>query len=101
MAEVLNVVEAEVVPVESDQPVEQEVKVKASTYIRETSSVGSPVALVHIIASEMPEAARKDVIAACRAQGVAFGTARTQYQRWRQNTLDAKAAANAPVEVSA
>lgn len=33
----------------------------------------------------MPEAKRKDVIAACVEEGIAFFTARTQYQKWKQN----------------
>lgn len=44
------------------------------------SSAQKPTKLVHIIASEMPNASRKEVIEACIAAGVAPGTARTQYQ---------------------
>ena len=40
--------------------------------------------LVWDIASSMPDAKRKDVIAECTKQGVAFYTARTQYQLWKQ-----------------
>ena len=43
-----------------------------------------PVARVWEIASSMPDAARKDVVAACLAKGINVHTARTQYQRWRQ-----------------
>lgn len=46
------------------------------------STVKSPVKRVWHIADSMPKAARKDVIAECVAQGVASGTARTQYQAW-------------------
>lgn len=44
------------------------------------SSVSKPTKLVHIIASEMPGASRKEVIEACIKAGIAPGTARTQYQ---------------------
>ena len=43
-----------------------------------------PVERVWEIASSMPDAARKDVVAACVAKGINVHTARTQYQRWRQ-----------------
>lgn len=49
------------------------------------SIVESPVKRVWEIADSMPDARRKDVIAACVDQGVAFYTARTQYQKWKQN----------------
>lgn len=41
-----------------------------------------PTKRVWAIAESMPGAARKDVIAACVADGIALGTARTQYQHW-------------------
>jgi hypothetical protein len=41
-----------------------------------------PVAQVWEIASSMPKAARKDVIAACVEKGVNENTVKTQYQRW-------------------
>lgn len=44
------------------------------------STVDKPCKLVWQIASEMKGARRKDIIAACVAKGVAFYTARTQYQ---------------------
>jgi hypothetical protein len=46
------------------------------------SAIASPVARVHAIATSMPGAARKDVIAACLAEGIATCTAKTQYQVW-------------------
>lgn len=52
---------------------------------RNASTVESPVKRVWAIADSMPEAKRKDVIAACVAEGIAFFTARTQYQKWKQN----------------
>lgn len=41
-----------------------------------------PTKLVWEIADTMPKASRKEVMAACVAAGVAYGTARTQYQAW-------------------
>ncbi len=41
-----------------------------------------PVARVWQLASSMPRAARKDVVAACVNAGVNIHTAKTQYQRW-------------------
>ncbi len=52
---------------------------------RNASTVESPVKRVWAIADSMPDAKRKDVIAACVAEGIAFFTARTQYQKWKQN----------------
>lgn len=51
-------------------------------YIAERSQVAGACAMVHAIASNMPGAARKDVISECRRHGIAYGTARTQYQKW-------------------
>lgn len=60
---------------------------RKATYIRGTSSVDGPVATVWAIASEMraedPGVARKDILNACLEAGVTFGTARTQYQAWK------------------
>lgn len=52
---------------------------------RNASTVESPVKRVWAIADSMPDAKRKDVIAACVEEGIAFFTARTQYQKWKQN----------------
>ena len=70
--------------VPADEPQQEEAPapvVKA----RNASTVESPVKRVWAIADSMPEAKRKDVIAACVAEGIAFFTARTQYQKWKQN----------------
>jgi hypothetical protein len=48
------------------------------------SQIENPVKQVRAIADSMPGARRKDVVAACVAQGIAYFTARTQYQKWRQ-----------------
>lgn len=56
--------------------------------VNETSSVKKPTKLVWEIAQKMkeenPNVRRKDVIAACQEAGIAFYTARTQYQLWFQ-----------------
>jgi hypothetical protein len=57
---------------------------KPSTYIREKSNHGGVCAEVWAVADSMKGAARKDVIEACRALGIAYGTARTQYQKWKE-----------------
>lgn len=46
------------------------------------STIKSPCYVVWCLADEMTGARRKDVIAAAVAKGVAFYTARTQYQLW-------------------
>lgn len=48
------------------------------------SKIKKPCYRVWDIADEMTDARRKDVIAACVAEGIAFYTARTQYQLWKQ-----------------
>jgi hypothetical protein len=53
-------------------------------YLHEVSDHGGVCRNVWAIADSMPGAKRKDVIEACRAAGIAFGTARTQYQKWRK-----------------
>lgn len=50
--------------------------------IRNKSEVESPCWLVWDTADKMKGSRRKDVIAACVEKGVAFYTARTQYQLW-------------------
>lgn len=53
------------------------------------SSVDKPVKRVWHIADSMPMASRKDVMAECVRQGVAYGTARTQYQAWFKASQEA------------
>lgn len=58
------------------------------------SSCLGPTKKVWHIADSMPKASRKDVMAECVAQGIAYGTARTQYQAWfkaSQNGSDGSA----------
>lgn len=88
------------------EPAEPEVeapKRRASDYIREKSSHVGVCAEVWAIADAMANDAeeageklsRKAVIEACRQAGIAFGTARTQYQKWKEHAdaLAAEAAA--------
>lgn len=56
----------------------------ATTGARARSDVESPTKLVWQIADEMPNATRKDIIAACVARGVHPSTASTQYSRWNK-----------------
>ncbi len=46
------------------------------------STIDGPCFTVWAIADDMKDAKRGEVIAACQALGVAFYTARTQYQKW-------------------
>lgn len=69
-------------PADEPQPEEAPAPVVKA---RNASTVESPVKRVWAIADSMPDAKRKDVIAACVAEGIAFFTARTQYQKWKQN----------------
>lgn len=59
-----------------------------SIEVKNHSTIELPTKRVWHIADEMkakdPEVRRKDVIAECVRQGVAFYTARTQYQQWLQ-----------------
>lgn len=48
------------------------------------STIGSPCQVVWDIAEKMEGAKRKDVLAACVDAGIAFYTARTQYQKYRE-----------------
>jgi hypothetical protein len=62
------------------------------------STVAKPVRRVHEIADSMPGARRKDVVAACVAEGIAMHTARTQYQVWFRNQR--RIAATPPAELN-
>jgi hypothetical protein len=55
---------------------------KVSGYIKEVSAEKGATKRVWAIADSMPGATRKEVVEACRKAGIAFGTARTQYQKW-------------------
>lgn len=81
---------------------DQEKKVPAvKADVVHESTAERPCKLVWHIADEMvaanPAVRRKDVLAACVARGVAFYTARTQYQQWLgiQKEMAAREAAQA------
>lgn len=60
-------------------------KKKTKRVYENSSSAPSPCSLVWSIAEEMgTEAKRKDVLARCVEEGVAFYTARTQYQKYKE-----------------
>jgi hypothetical protein len=71
-------------------PVEKKPKAKAApvelTEQQRTSTAERPTKAVWFIADEMrladPLARRKDIIAECQARGIAYFTARTQFQLW-------------------
>lgn len=79
-----------VAPAEEQEPPKAETvenhTEKTDGYIKETSVVKGACALVHEIAAHMhanhPAVKKADVIEECRKVGIAFGTARTQYQKW-------------------
>lgn len=75
----------EAAPEVQAEEVQQEEAPAPVVKARNASTVESPVKRVWAIADSMPEAKRKDVIAACVKEGIAFFTARTQYQKWKQN----------------
>jgi len=56
---------------------------KASSYVAGKSVEKGATKRVWEIADSMPEAKRGEVIDACTAAGIAMGTARTQYQKWK------------------
>lgn len=57
--------------------------IETSIGIKTTDSlIEGPVSKVRHICETMRGSARKDVIAACVAEGINEGTARTQYQKW-------------------
>lgn len=88
--------EAAEAPVEEEVPVEEETPApeaaeetpaataKKTGYIHETSWLEKPTKKVWHIADQMKGRPRKEVIEACRAAGIAYGTARTQYQEWKK-----------------
>lgn len=55
------------------------------------STAEKPTKKVWSIADSMPGAKRKEVIEECVRQGIAYGTARTQYQHWFKCINDQKA----------
>ncbi len=55
------------------------------------STTDRPTKKVWDVADKMPGAKRKEVIEACVAAGIAYGTARTQYQHWFKCKADSAA----------
>lgn len=69
------------------EPATEEVKpAKAKLEVKHRSEIPRPTKTVWHIADQMhaknPNARRKDVIAECVRRGIAYYTARTQYQQW-------------------
>lgn len=56
--------------------------VKEEVEIKRVSTAARPTRLVWDIAEEMQGQRRKDVIQACVDKGIAYNTARTQFQQW-------------------
>ena len=73
----------ELIEDEGGDPLPTDAPRKKGGYINEHSNVIGACALACAIARSMPDAPRKEVIAACRQAGIAYGTARTQLQRVR------------------
>lgn len=71
---------------EAAQAIEAQAKGKAKPEVKHKSGIERPTKAVWHIADEMsaadPQVRRKDVIAECVRRGIAFYTARTQYQQW-------------------
>ena len=71
---------------EAAQAIEAPAKGKAKPEVKHKSDIERPTKTVWHIADEMstanPQVRRKDVIAECVNRGIAFYTARTQYQQW-------------------
>lgn len=57
-------------------------KVRKKHVIKDRSKIDGPVSRVWGICAGMPQASRKDQVAACVAQGIALNTARTQSSLW-------------------
>lgn len=53
------------------------------------STCEKPTKKVWHIADSMPKASRKEVVAECVRQGIAYGTSRTQYQAWFKASQEA------------
>ena len=73
----------EIIDAEGGEPLPTDEPRKKGGYINEHSNVIGACELARAIAQSMPDAPRKEVIAACRQAGIAYGTARTQLQRVR------------------
>lgn len=72
----------ETVNLQEDVAPTEDKPVKAPRVINHESTVERPCKRVWQVADDMPGAKRKDVLDACVKQGIAYYTARTQYQQW-------------------
>lgn len=69
-----------------DEPKKETTKSDNERYTKkEFSDIESPCRRVWVIADSMEGARRKEVIEACVANGIAYNTARTQYQHWSKS----------------
>lgn len=79
-----------VVEIQKESPIAEQLKQadklanNAVSSIARESTVKRPCYVVWDMADKMVGARRKDVVAACVQAGVAYYTARTQYQLWNQ-----------------
>ena len=80
--------EVEKVVVEKDEAAEVSDYVVKKPVLHK-STIGSPCRIVWDIAEEMVGAKRKDIIATCVEAGIAFYTARTQYQKYTEALKEA------------
>lgn len=73
-------------PIEMTEDASEGEALEAKPEIKRKSDIALPTKAVWRIADEMfaadPQVRRKDVIAECVRRGIAFYTARTQYQQW-------------------
>lgn len=67
---------------EQSKSLEKMIGAPAQSEILRESTIERPCKRVWHIADEMIDARRKDVLARCVSEGIAFYTARTQYQLW-------------------
>lgn len=90
-----------VVLIEKESPIVEQIKDaqkqadkvanNAVSSINRESTIKRPCFVVWDMADNMPGARRKDVVEACVQAGVAYYTARTQYQLWLQTSKASKA----------
>lgn len=70
-------------------PAEKKAKLepKGDRVVTSESTAERPCKLTWVIADEMPGAKRKEVLEACVVRGIAYNTARTQYQQDRKSVV--------------
>jgi hypothetical protein len=76
-------------PQPAPTPIDPAKEAKVKPTISHKSTVEKPTKLVHTIADMLyeadPSVTRKEIIAACTAEGIAYYTILTQYQAWKAN----------------